>query len=107
MIGGWPLFTRTLLTDAKLAKMKVVAVDAMPEELDYIAKGVTPTLFAQSVYLWGDVGVRTIVDKLHFKKDVPTIIPMELVKVTKENLNTWAKQLRDWGFTNVPAQYLK
>ncbi len=107
MIGGWPLFTRTLLTDPKLAKMKVVAVDAMPEELDYVDKGITPTLFAQSVYLWGDVGVRTIVDKLHFKKDVPQIIPMELVKVTKENLNSWAKQLKDWGFTNVDAKYLK
>jgi ribose transport system substrate-binding protein len=106
-IGGWPLFTPALLTDAKLAKMKVVSVDAIPEELDYVAKGITPTLFAQPVYLWGDVGVRTIVDKLHFKKDVPTIIPMELVKVTKENLNTWGKQLRDWGFTNVPPQYLK
>ena len=43
-----------------------------------------PVLLAQSVYLWGDVGVRTIVDKLHFKKDVPPIIPMELVKVTKD-----------------------
>ena len=40
-------------------------------------------LFAQSVYLWGDIGVRTIVDKLHYKKDVPTIIPMELVRVIK------------------------
>ena len=107
MIGGWPLFTRTLLTDAKLSRMKVVAVDAMPEELDYVEKGITPTLYAQSVYLWGDIGVRTIVDKLHFKKDVPQIIPMELVKVSKENLNAWAKQLRDWGFTNVPPQYLK
>ncbi|MEO7083249.1 MAG: substrate-binding domain-containing protein [Gemmatimonadaceae bacterium] len=107
MIGGWPLFTRALLTDAKFAKMKVVSVDAMPEELDYVAKGITPTLYAQSVYLWGDVGVRTIVDKLHFKKDVPKIIPMELVKVSKENLNAWAKQLKDWGFTNVDPKYLK
>ena len=45
-----------------------------------------PVLLAQSVYLWGDVGVRTIVDKLHFKKDVPPMIPMELVRVSKENL---------------------
>ena len=27
---------------------------------------------------------RTIVDKLHFKKDVPTVIPMELVRVSKD-----------------------
>jgi hypothetical protein len=31
---------------------------------------------------------------------------MELVKVTKDNLGTWARQLRDWGFTDVPDQYL-
>jgi ribose transport system substrate-binding protein len=107
MIGGWPLFTTTLLTDLNPAKIKVVSVDALPAELEYVDRGVVPVLLAQSVYLWGDVGVRTIVDKLHFKKDVPANIPMELVKVTKENLNTWGKQLRDWGFTDVPAKYLK
>jgi ribose transport system substrate-binding protein len=32
---------------------------------------------------------------------------MELVRVTKENLGEWARQLRDWGFTDVPAEYLK
>jgi len=107
MIGGWPLFTTALLNDAKLAKMKVVSVDALSAQLPYVEKGVVPVLLAQSVYLWGDIGVRTIVDKLHFKKDVPQMIPMELVKVTKDNLNAWGKQLRDWGFTDVPARYLK
>jgi hypothetical protein len=28
------------------------------------------------------------------------------VRVTKDNLGTWARQLRDWGFTNVPPEYL-
>ena len=107
MIGGWPLFTQTLLTDINPAKIKVVSVDALPAELVYVEKGITPVLLAQSVYLWGDVGVRTIVDKLHFKKDVPTVIPMELVRVTKDNLHAWARQLRDWGFTDVDAKYLK
>ena len=27
--------------------------------------------------------------------------------VTKDNLGTWARQLRDWGFTDVPEAYLK
>ena len=27
--------------------------------------------------------------------------------VTKDNLGQWAKQLQDWGFTDVPAEYLK
>ena len=102
MIGGWPLFTQTLLTDLNPAKQKVVSVDALPAELAYIDKGVAPVLLAQPVYLWGDVGVRTIVDKVHDKKDPPQpIMPMELVRVSKDNLGTWARQLRDWGFTNV------
>ncbi len=31
---------------------------------------------------------------------------MELVRVTKDNLGEWARQLRDWGFTDVPEEYL-
>ena len=86
---------------SRSAKIKVVSVDALPEQLAYVDKGVVPVLLAQSVYLWGDIGVRTIVDKLHFNKQVPPVIPMELVKVTKANLNDWGKQLKAWGFTNV------
>jgi len=59
------------------------------------------------VYQWGYIGVNTIIDKVHLKKDVPTIIPMDLVKVTKENLGEWARQLKAWGFTDVPDAYLK
>jgi ribose transport system substrate-binding protein len=107
MIGGWALFTQTLLTDLDTARVKVASVDALPAQLAYIEKGVVPVLLAQSVYLWGDIGVRTIVDKLHLKKDVPEVIPMELVRVSKDNLGQWARQLRDWGFTDVPAEYLR
>ena len=105
-VGGWPLFTTTLLTDLNPARIKVASVDALPAELVYVEKGIAPVLLAQSVYKWGYVGVETIVDKLHFKKDVPTIIPMELVKVTKDNLGDWARQLKAWGFTDVDPKYL-
>ena len=107
MIGGWPLFTQTLLTDLDPKRIKVVSVDALPPELAYVEKGVVPVLLAQPVYKWGYVGVQTIVDKVHFKKDVPTMIAMELVRVSKENLGEWAKQLQAWGFTDVPERYLK
>src|SRR6476469_3014472 len=58
-IGGWPLFATSLLSELNPAKQKVASVDAIPVELPYIEKGVVPVLLAQSVYLWGDVGVRT------------------------------------------------
>jgi ribose transport system substrate-binding protein len=73
----------------------------------YIDKGIAPVLLAQSVYQWGYVGVSTIVDKVINKKDVPTIIPMDLVRVTKDNLGEWARQLKAWGFTDVPDKYLQ
>lgn len=107
MIGGWALFTQTLLTDLNPAKIKVASVDALPAELAYVDKGVVPVLLAQSVYEWGNIGVRTIVDHVRLKKEVPVVIPMELVRVSRENLGTWARQLAAWGFTDVPADYLK
>ena len=106
MIGGWPLFTPTLLTDLNPARTKIVAVDALPAELAYVDKGLAPVLLAQPTYLWGYVSVQRIFEKVHLKQDVPSIIPMELVRVTKENLGTWARQLRDWGFTDVAETYL-
>jgi ribose transport system substrate-binding protein len=107
MIGGWALFTQTLLTDLDPNKVKIVSVDALPAELAYVEKGLAPVLLAQPTYLWGHESVKLIVDKIHLKKDVPVINPMELVRVSKENLGTWSRQLRDWGFDDVPDAYLK
>lgn len=106
-IGGWPLFATSLLTELNPAKQKVASVDAIPIELPYVDKGVVPVLLAQSVYLWGDVGVRTIFDKVHDNKTPANpVIPMELVRVSKENLGDWARQLKAWGFTDVDPKYL-
>ena len=107
MIGGWALFTPSLVNDLDPKKIKIASVDALGSELVYVDKGIAPVLLAQSVYQWGYVGVNTIVDKVINKKDVPTIIPMDLVRVTKDNLGEWARQLKAWGFTDVPDAYLK
>jgi ribose transport system substrate-binding protein len=107
MIGGWPLFTQTLLTDLDPNKVKIVAVDALPAELAYVQKGLAPVLLAQPTYLWGYVSVNKIFEKVHLKQDVPTIMPMDLVRVSKENLGTWARQLKAWGFTDVGEEFLK
>jgi ribose transport system substrate-binding protein len=106
MIGGWALFTPALLTDLDPARYKVVAVDALPAQLAFIERGITPVLLAQPIYTWGYVGVQTIVDKVHFKKDVPAMIPYSVVRVSKENLGEWARQLKTWGFTDVAEKYL-
>ena len=87
--------------------MKIVAVDALPTELPYVEKGLAPVLLAQQSYLWGNVGVTKIIDKIFYKKDVPVIVSMDPVRVTNETLGSWARQLRQWGFPDVPEEYLR
>jgi len=106
MIGGWALFTRTLLTDLDPAKMKIVSVDALPAQLAYVESGLAPVLFAQPTYSWGYISVKTIFDHVHLKQDAPPKVQMELVRVSKENLGTWARQLKEWGFSDVDPKYL-
>jgi ribose transport system substrate-binding protein len=107
MVGGWPLFTKTLLKDIDSNKIKIVSVDALPAQLPYIEKGLTPTLLAQSCFLWGSIGVEKIVDKVILKKDVPVMNKQELVVVNKDTLGKWARQLKEWKFDDVPEEYLK
>jgi len=106
MIGGWPLFTGALLTELDPAKVKIVAVDALPAELPYVEKGLAPVLLAQPTYLWGDISVRTIMDHVYSKKQVPERIEMKLVRVSKDNLGAWARQLKAWGFEGIDPRYL-
>ena len=107
MIGGWPLFTKTLLSDLDPAKVKVVAIDALPAELPYISKGIAPVLLAQPIFKWGYVSVEKIVEKICLGKEVPVINKMELISVSQKNLGAWARQLKAWGFSDVPEEYLK
>ncbi|MGH7523584.1 MAG: sugar ABC transporter substrate-binding protein [Gemmatimonadales bacterium] len=104
MIGGWPLFTKALLDLDP--KVKIVAVDGLPAELAYVEKGLAPVLLAQPTYLWGDVSVRTIIDHVYLKKPVPEHVDMKLVRVSKDNLGAWARQLKAWGFDDVDPKYL-
>src|SRR5260221_460319 len=43
-IGGWPLFAQSLLTDATVAKQKIVSVDGLPVERADGGQGVGPVL---------------------------------------------------------------
>jgi len=105
MIGGWPLFTKSLLT-LDPNKVKIVAVDALPAELPYVEKGIAPLLLAQPVYDWGYKSVGIIVDKVILGKDVAKITKMDLVPVSKDSLGTWAGTLQKWGFKDVDPKYL-
>ena len=106
MIGGWPLFAPSLLKDLDPAKVKIVAVDALPAELPYVDRGLAPVLLAQPTYNWGYKSMEIIVDKVVLGRAVQAINKMELTRVSKDNLKEWAKQLKDWGFTDVDPKFL-
>jgi len=102
MVGGWALATRTLLSDLDPHKVSLVAVDALPPMLVYVEKGLAPVLLAQPTYEWGSVGVRTVVSKVLLHETPPTVIPMKLIPVSRATLGAWARQLKAWGFADVP-----
>lgn len=106
MIGGWALFTRALLSDLDSSRVKIVSVDALPAELPYVEKGLAPVLLAQPTFLWGYVSVKTVFDHVYRHREVPPHVQMDLVRVDKRNLGTWARQLKAWGFTDVDSKYL-
>jgi ribose transport system substrate-binding protein len=111
MVGGWPLFRSSqspaLAEDLKKRGLKVVAVDALPEQLSYVERDLVPVLWAQPIYLWGKVGVETIVDKVLLGKAVPQRLKMDLVRVSRGNLGSWSRQLKSWGFAGIPDEYLR
>jgi ribose transport system substrate-binding protein len=107
MIGGWPLFAPSLLKDLDPAKVKIVAVDALPAELPYVDRGLAPVLLAQPTYNWGYKSIEIIVDKLVLGKEVQAVNKMELTRVSKDNLKEWARQLKEWGFTDVDPKFLE
>lgn len=96
MVGGWPLFTDSLLK-WEPGKVKIVAVDALPEQLQYVRKGVCQMLLAQQVYDWGYKSVEILMDKLHNRKDPPsTRVISKLMPVTKDNVEEFAKNWEKW-----------
>jgi ribose transport system substrate-binding protein len=114
MVGGWPLYTQTLLRDLEERRAnklqvvpKIVSINALPPQLIYVDQGLAPVLLAQPTYLWGEVGVDAIVGKLLLGQTIPERIPMDLVRVTSGTLGSWARQLRAWGFPDAPEEYLQ
>lgn len=109
MVGGWALFRSSqspaLMAEIQKRSLKIVAVDALPEQLIYVERGLVPVLWAQPVYDWGAIGVSTIADKLLLKKTVPRTIRMELIRVTRDDLRAYARRLSSWGFS-LPPEYL-
>lgn len=106
MIGGWPLFAKSLLTELPGRHVKVVSVDAMPAELAYVDAGIAPELLAQPIYSWGYESVKIILKSVAGHEKVDAFNEMPLEKVTKENLGDWARKLKKWGLADVEQKYI-
>ena len=96
MIGGWPLFTDNALKWQPGA-VKCVSVDALPPELAYLRSGHVQVLLAQQCYDWGYRSVEHLINKVHLKKNPASVRDVSpLVRVTKENVEAYAKNWEKW-----------
>lgn len=107
MVGGWAMFGKELMNKIEPGKIKIVAVDALPEQLEYIEKNYAQVLFGQPTFRWGKVTVETVIEKIYRNKKVDEIIRLSPIPVTIDNLGGWSRQLRAWGYQNIPDNYLR
>ncbi len=96
MIGGWPLFTQDALKWAP-GTIKVVAVDALPAQLNYLRDGHAQMLLAQDCYGWGSKTVNMLLDKIVNKQAPATTRVVDpLTAVTSANADEYGKNWEKW-----------
>ena len=96
MVGGWPLFTENAL-DGIYTKAKVVSVDTLPQQLEYVRKGQVAALVGQDCYGWGFESVRLLANKVHKNQNPPqTINHFNLAVVNKANVEDYAGLWQKW-----------
>lgn len=106
MVGSWAFFGEKLKSIIEPGKIKIVAVDALPVQLEYIKKNYVQVLLGQPTFTWGEISVETVIDKIYLNKKVNEIIRLNTIPVTIENLGGWSRQLKAWGYKDIPEKYL-
>jgi len=95
-VGGWPLWMKDAVK-WKPGKIKIVACDALPDELEYIKSGHAQVLIAQSCFMWGYKSVELLVNKVLRNQTPPEdIMAAPLTRITKENSEEWSLNWRKW-----------
>lgn len=96
MVGGWPLFTEKAL-DGIYDKAKVVSVDTLPQQLEYVRKDQVAALVGQDCYGWGFESVRLLANKVHNNTQPADVINhFDLAIVTKDNVEEYAGLWQKW-----------
>ncbi|MBI5433733.1 MAG: substrate-binding domain-containing protein [Planctomycetes bacterium] len=96
LIGGWPLFTRGALK-WNPGEVKVVSVDALPAELEYLKSGHVDVLLAQDCFGWGYRSVELLVEHALDRKSPPEPRLVDpLARVTRADVDAWAEKWKQW-----------
>jgi ribose transport system substrate-binding protein len=95
-VGGWPLWAKNAIK-WQPGKVKVVACDALPAELEYVKSGHVQVLIAQGCFLWGYKSVELLLNKILMNQSpAEQVIAAPLTRVTKENLDEWSLNWKKW-----------
>lgn len=97
MIGGWPIMVDKPLPWAP-GEIACVGVDTLPPQLEHVRKGDVQMLLGQQYFYFGQRCVDILVDKVHRQKDPAITIDFApLDKVTRENVDEYAKNWEKWS----------
>lgn len=96
LVGGWPLFVKGAV-DWDPSKVKVVAVDALPAQIDYLENDSVDMLLAQDCYGWGGKSVEILLEKIVNNKEPENVKVIDpLTPVTKANAAEFRKNWDQW-----------
>lgn len=97
MSGGWPLFAAPPGPFLGLppGKLKVVAFDGLPPELEYVRQGYVYLLTAQRCRAWGRESVRLLHEWHQGRRDFPERIDAGFDEVTAANVEAYARAAQD------------
>jgi len=107
MVGGWPLFTENAL-DGVAPKVKVVSVDTLPQQLNYVRNGQVQALVGQDCYGWGYESVKILMNKLHHDESPAEVVShFDLAIVTQDNVEEYAGLWDKWLGKKTPEPGVK
>ncbi|MCS7034305.1 MAG: substrate-binding domain-containing protein [Phycisphaerae bacterium] len=106
LVGGWPLFTASAL-QWPAGSIKVVSVDALPQQLPYLASGHVEALYGQDCYGWGYQSVAMLLEKIVHGKDPQGLDSTSadeakrrridpLTRVSRENAQEYGRKWEKW-----------
>jgi len=96
MVGGWPLFAQapTGLPGVDPAKCKVISVDALESQLEYLEQGLVYALVGQNLYEWGAGSVeilKGIIDGEEYPPSMDSGVYVVREEDVDERMAEWEK----------------